>query len=119
LIRVSLTGGRGPDAFLFETPGEFGKQRFDTVTDFKPNTGDTVALAQEVFNGTSTVRFRAANGKKETRTAAATNRNIIYNQKTGMVYFNENGKKPGWGYGGEFVKLLGAPEIGRDDFTVL
>lgn len=114
-----LTGRGGPDAFLFETPGEFGKQSFDAVADFMSNKGDTVALAQEAFNGISTVRFQAANGKKETRIAAATNRNIIYNQKTGMLYFNENGRKPGWGDGGEFVKLLGAPEIGSGDFAVV
>lgn len=114
-----LTGNGGPDAFLFETLGEFGKQSFDIVTDFNPAEGDRLALAQEVFNGITRIKFQAVNGRLGAKEAAATNKNIVYDQRSGTVYFNANGSKSGWGDGGEFVKLLGAPEIGKGDFAIV
>ena len=42
----------------------------------------------------------------------------MYDDKKGLLYFNENGKQKGWGDGGLFARL-GAPELGADDFTVV
>ena len=39
-------------------------------------------------------------------------------EKKGLLYFNENGKQKGWGDGGLFAKLQGAPELGSSDFTI-
>ena len=43
----------------------------------------------------------------------------MYDEKKGLLYFNENGKEKGWGDGGLFAKLQGAPELGTEDFTVV
>ena len=45
--------------------------------------------------------------------------NLIYDEKKVILYFNENGKEKGWGDGGLFVKLQGAPELGAEDFTIV
>ncbi len=114
-----MTGGGGSDAFVFETPGEFGKKKADTITDFRPEEGDKIAIAKEIFSQVSRIKLDTATGKQETKTAASTNKNFIYDDKSGILYFNENGSKAGFGNGGEFAKLLGAPEIGKGDLVLL
>mgnify|MGYP006220066029 FL=1 len=47
------------------------------------------------------------------------NKDIVFDEKKGLLYFNENGKQKGWGDGGLFAKLQGAPELGADDFTIV
>jgi hypothetical protein len=113
-----MTGGGGADAFIFETPGEFGKQKRDTITDFNPEEGDKVTIASDAFDGINKIKFKAVNGKEELINAASSKKIFIYNEKKGMLYFNENGKKDGFGDGGEFAKLLGAPDLGKEDFVL-
>lgn len=114
-----MTGGRGPDAFLFETPGEFGKQKRDTITDFNPDEGDKVAISSDAFDGINKIKFKAVNGKDDLNDAASTKKILIYNEKNGKLYFNENGKRDGFGDGGEFAKLLGTPDLGKEDFVLI
>ena len=114
-----MTGGGGPDAFLFETPGEFGRQSADVVTDFNPDEGDVFAVSQEAFSGLTRISFKSVSGKREAKRQGRSNKNFIYDEKKGMLYYDSNGKKNGWGDGGEFAQLLGAPEIGKSDFVIL
>lgn len=113
------TGGGGPDAFLFETPGEFGKQNADVVTDFSPEDGDVLAVSQEAFSGLNRIKFTSVSGKRQAKQAGRTNKNFIYDERKGMLYYDGNGKKNGWGDGGEFVQLLGSPEIGKPDIAIV
>jgi Ca2+-binding RTX toxin-like protein len=114
-----MTGGGGSDAFVFETPGEFGKKKADTITDFRPEEGDKIAIAKETFSEVSRIKLDTATGKQEVRSAASTNKNFIYDDKSGILYFNENGRKAGFGNGGEFAQLLGAPDISKGDLVLL
>jgi hypothetical protein len=114
-----MTGGGGPDAFLFETHGEFGKESSDTVTDFDPDKGDKMVISKDAFEGVNKVKLDVASGKKDAKNSASSNKTFIYDEKSGVLYFNENGKKDGFGDGGEFVKLLGAPELSKSDFVIV
>jgi hypothetical protein len=114
-----MTGGGGPDAFIFETPGEFGKNNRDVITDFNPNQGDKLVIASDAFEGITKVKLKVATGKKDAANAGSSNQTFIYDNKTGILYFNENGKKDGFGDGGEFVRLLGAPELGKGDLILM
>ena len=114
-----MTGGGGPDAFLFETPGEFGKKSSDTVTDFDPDEGDKMVISKDAFEGVNKVKLDVASGKKDAKISASSNKTFIYDEKSGVLYFNENGKKDGFGDGGEFVKLLGATELSKSDFVIV
>ena len=114
-----MTGGGGPDAFLFETPEEFGKKSLDIVTDFNPGEGDKVVISKDAFDGVKKIRLDVASGKKDVKNSASSNKTFIYDEKSGVLYFNENGKKDGFGNGGEFVKLLGAPDIENRDFVII
>jgi len=114
-----MTGGGGPDAFIFETAGEFGKQNADVITDFNADQGDRIVIASEAFDGATKIRFKSVTGKKEIRRVTRSNTNFIYDDKTGMLYYDANGKKNGFGPGGEFTQLLGAPEIGKTDLVIV
>ena len=114
-----MTGGGGPDAFIFETAGEFGKQNADVITDFNADQGDRIVIASEAFDGATKIRFKSVTGKKEVRRVTKSNTNFIYDDKTGMLYYDANGKKNGFGPGGEFTQLLGAPEIGKTDLVIV
>jgi subtilisin family serine protease len=114
-----MTGGGGADAFLFETVGEFGRRSIDTITDFNPSEGDKITLSREVFGEISRISFTAAAGRGQARQMDNTNKNVIYDNKSGILYFNENGKKDGWGDGGEFAKLVGSLDLSRTDFALI
>lgn len=114
-----MSGGRGSDVFLFEAPNEFGKQSLDIITDFDPQEGDKVAVSGDVFGGVTKVKLDVASSKKEVKKSARTKNNFIYDERKGFLYFNENGRRKGFGDGGEFARLLGTPEIDRSDFEIL
>ena len=57
-------------------------------------------------------------GKKSTK-ASKTDITFIYDNKKGHLFYNENGNKKGFGDGGLFVTLKGAPELGVSDFTIV
>lgn len=114
-----MTGGSGPDAFLFENPGEFGKQRADIITDFDYEDGDLIAISQESMSGLSRIKFISVTGKQQAKQAGLSNKNFVYDEKNGMLYYDGNGKNNGWGEGGEFARLLGAPEIGKSDIVIV
>lgn len=117
--RDSLTGNAGADGFGFDSATEFGKNYRDVVTDFDSSEGDKIILVRTAFAGVDNVRLRSVSGKKNARQASSSSKKFVYDDRRGILYFNENGKKNGWGDGGEFVKLLGAPEIGKADFAIV
>ena len=60
----NLVGGGGADAFLFETPGEFGKQKRDSIFDFDSNEGDKIVISTDSFNGVGKAKLKVVNEKK-------------------------------------------------------
>jgi Ca2+-binding RTX toxin-like protein len=87
----TLTGGGGLDYFFFDTTP--GAGNIDTITDYSIVEDDTIYLSDKVFGAlqTSYVRsltadeFRIGSGPKD-----AGDR-IIYNDKTGAVYYDPDG----------------------------
>jgi len=119
LGKDQITGGKGPDAFIFEIAREFGKQKYDIITDFSLTDGDKVVISIEAFTGVTQVALKTVSGKKEIKSASKGNNNLIYDRASGLLYFDSNGKKSGWGDGGGFIRLMGAPEIGKSDFVIV
>jgi hypothetical protein len=116
----NLTGGGGADAFVFEIPGEFGAKKKDIIVDFKPAKGDIILIAREILEEKpGKLSFVSADNKSQLRRVSKAGKMFVYHEKTGLLYYDANGKKPGWGEGGEFAKLLGAPEISRNDFVLM
>ncbi|MEO1146538.1 MAG: S8 family serine peptidase [Cyanobacteria bacterium J06638_22] len=114
-----LTGGRGRDRFVLNPPG----RGVDRVTDFVSGT-DKIVLSKAAFaNLTSGVgagfsqtgEFASvrSNGAIATQSAL-----IVYNESTGQVFYNANGRAPGLGAGGAVAVLSGAPNLTANDFLL-
>ena len=114
-----LKGGEGADGFLFQDPEGFGKKEADKVKDFDPEEGDSVLVDKDIFDLGKKVKLKVVTGKKASKNASNSKEDFIYDDNKGLLYFNENGKEDGWGDGGLFVKLKGAPELAASDFTIV
>ena len=114
-----LVGNGGQDVFLFNTPGQFGLELADLIRDFKREPGEKIGLARDAFPGVSAVRFLAVKGAKRLKRASKTSNNFIYERTSGSLYFNSNGTKAGFGDGGVFAILQGAPQLVRPDLQLL
>ena len=114
-----LKGGKGADGFLFNQPGGFGNKHVDLIKDFGSNEGDSLLLDNDVFSLGKKIKIKSFRSKNKVKKAAKSKNDFVYDEKKGLLYFNENGKQKGWGDGGLFAKLQGTPELGADDFTVV
>ena len=113
-----LKGGDGADGFLFST-NEFGNKKADLIKDFDPDEGDSIVIKQDIFNISSKIKVKRVRGKSKAIKAAKSKSDFIYDNKNGLLYFNEDGKDMGWGNGGLLAKLQGKPDLFADDFTIV
>ena len=114
-----LKGGKGADGFLFDQSGGFGSKHLDQIKDFDSDEGDSILVDKDVFGLGKKIKLKSYSSKNKVKKAAKSNNDFVYNEKKGLLYFNENGIQKGWGDGGLFAKLQGAPELGADDFTIV
>jgi hypothetical protein len=111
----TLTGGAGVDQFDFGAGKCFAASSLgiDTITDF---TNDFIRLEQVTFGPikASDIQIVANDA------AAAFSQGLItYSQGTGNLFFNENGAKAGFGEGGQFATLTGAPQLVAQNFVIV
>ena len=57
--------------------------------------------------------------KKKSKQASKLDVDFVYDKRKGLLYFNEDSMEKGWGDGGLFAKLIGAPQFDADDFTII
>ena len=114
-----IKGGKGADGFLFKEPNGFGKQQADKIKDFKPDENDSILVDKNTFNLKKKATLLITKGKKKTNKASTQNADFLYDEGKGLLFFNQNGNEKGWGDGGLFAKLQGAPELGASDFTII
>jgi Ca2+-binding RTX toxin-like protein len=104
---------------VFENPGQFGKDNADIITDFRRADGDKIVIARDLLSDTKKASLESVAGKNNVNKAGRTSKSLIYDNKNGALYFNENGKESGFGDGGQLAKLLGAPAIGIEDIIIV
>ena len=117
--RDNIRGGGGADGFLFQDRNHFGKKEQDTIVDFNPERGDSLLIDGDIFDLGSNHRLKKVKNMKKAKRKDNSKADFIYEEKRGYLWYNENGKEDGWGDGGVFVKLKGAPELGLSDFTIV
>ncbi len=126
-----LTGGTGADRFLYNTSAAFATSAVgvDTITDFNRSQGDKIVLDKTTFNAISS---NAGNGFSNASDFRAINldlfqltilegissASIVYDAVNGRLFYNQNGTSPGFGSGGQFATLTGAPTLTANDFIV-
>ena len=93
------------------SPSKFKKKTADKITDFNPST-DTLKIDTDSFDIDSSATFAAGKNKKVVKKQLAKlDVDLLYDQKKGGLYFNENGTDKGFGDGGIIAILKGAPEL--------
>ena len=115
----NFTGGDNADGFMFDSNSDFGKKAADKIQDFDADEGDHIMLDKATFGLGKKLKFKSVSGRAEANDAADTKKQIIYDEKKGRLYFNENGSEDGWGDGGYFAKLSGAPELVSNSFMIV
>ena len=108
----SLTGtAKAADLLVFANAPSFGKENADTITNFNPKEKDKLQIQLSQFGADAAGTFKIAKNPKALTKALATSTDFIYLKSRGELYYNENGKQPGFGDGGIFAILEGKPNI--------
>ncbi len=118
-----LIGGVGADFFLYNTNAEFTATAvgIDTITDFNGSEGDKIVLDKTTFGAIASVAgtgLSNTNDFQVTNLAGASTAIIVYNPLSGQLFYNQNGSTPGFGSGGLFATLTGAPTLTASDFIL-
>jgi Ca2+-binding RTX toxin-like protein len=124
----TLTGGGGSDRFLFDTGAAFNAATIgnDTITDFTKFflTFDKIVLDQTTFTALTSASGNGFSVPAEFATvgsdaaAATSGAKIVYNFANGSLFYNTNGTLSGFGTGGQFATLTGAPGLVATDFAI-
>ena len=80
------------------------------------------ADASYSVEGTDAGSFAIASNKKELKELMKSDADVVYDEKKGKLYLNDNGTAKGWGkkkLGGLIAKFKGKPELSADHFDGL
>ena len=135
----TLVGGAGADIFLYNTNAAFNGSAIgvDTISDFNRSQGDKILLDKTTFSAfplllSETLRERVAVGIASTPGTGFSNKSdfqittsagtstakIVYDAVSGQLFYNQNGSAAGFGNGGLFATLSGAPTLTASDFVL-
>src|SRR4028118_1977342 len=126
----TLTGGSGTDRFLFNTA--LPTAGVDRITDFRGISDDKIVLAKSVFSALDTpaagnvlhpTDFAVINvdAAAEVEAAGYKGTEIVYNRRTGNLFYNPNNNTIGFGIGGgRFATIVGSRDnLSNTDFLVV
>ncbi|MBD2517377.1 FG-GAP repeat protein [Nostoc sp. FACHB-973] len=118
-----LIGGVGADFFAYNSDGEFTTAVFgqDTITDFNSSEGDKIVLDKTTFSAITSavgIGFSNTNDFQITNLAGTSTATIVYDSVSGQLFYNQNGSAAGFGSGGLFATLTGAPTLTASNFLL-
>ncbi|MEH2286985.1 hypothetical protein [Nostoc sp.] len=124
-----LTGGEGVDRFLYNTDAAFDSTDvgLDSINGFygvffaATTQSDKIVLDKTTFNTITSVPgigFSNESDFEITSSAGTSTAKIVYDPVSGQLFYNENGSTAGFGSGGLFVTLSGAPILKASDFII-
>ncbi|MEH2286984.1 hypothetical protein [Nostoc sp.] len=116
----TLVGGAGADRFLYN--GYISRDTI-TISDFNSSEGDKIVLDKTSFSAIDftpgTGFFSYPSDFQVTNLGQASTAKIVYNPVTGQLFYNPNRSADGFGNGGQFATLVGAPNLSASDFIGL
>ncbi|MBN3925715.1 tandem-95 repeat protein, partial [Nostoc sp. NMS4] len=118
-----LIGGVGADFFLYNSNADFTTTvvGVDTITDFNSSQGDKIILDKSTFSALASAAgtgFNNTNDFQITNLAGTSTAKIVYDPVSGQLFYNQNGSVAGFGSGGLFATLTGAPTLTASDFVL-
>ena len=114
----SLTGDAGADEFLFNTSVPFisADLGVDTLEDFVSGS-DRIGLGRVTFGLTDlSTEFALVRSDGAAETSGAL---IVFNTVNGSMFYNADGNSAGFGSGGQFATLTGAPALAASDLFIV
>ncbi|MBN3991121.1 MAG: FG-GAP repeat protein [Nostoc sp. NMS2] len=114
-----LSGGVGADFFVYNSNADF--VGVDAIADFKSSEGDKIVLSKTTFSAITSAAgtgFSNASDLKITSSAASSTAKIVYDSVSGELFYNQNGSAAGFGSGGLFATLTGAPTLTASNFVL-
>lgn len=102
---------------IISAPNKFSKKLAKRFNRFDP-LEDQIEIDSDSFKfQNNSASFADGKNKKAVKAILAKQDfDLLYDQKTGCLYFNENGSDPGFGNGGLIAILKGAPELNANNF---
>ncbi|MBN3896731.1 MAG: FG-GAP repeat protein [Nostoc sp. NOS(2021)] len=117
-----LVGGAGADSFVYNTSAAFNCSAIglDTISDFNSSEGDKIVLDKTTFSAIGSVAGNGFSKKSDFKitSSATSTAKILYDAISGQLFYNQNGSAAGFGSGGLFATLTGAPNLTASDFIV-
>jgi serralysin len=124
-----LIGGTGNDFFIYNTDAAFARADVgqDIISDFNRSQGDKIALDKTTFTALSSAPGNGLVANDFAGTldilgisvlADLQSAKIVYDPTNGSLYYNQNGNSAGFGSGGLFATVSGAPALAASDFIV-
>ena len=118
-----LIGGAGADRFLYNTDAAFALTAVgvDAISDFNSSEGDKIILDKTTFNAITSAAGTGFSNKSDfqiTSSAGTRTAKIVYDPVSGQLFYNQNGSATGFGSGGLFATLTGAPTLTASDFVL-
>ena len=105
--------------YKLDTPAKFNKKSAEKITNFNPST-DTLGIDTDSFGLDSSANFTSGKNKKAVKKKLINQEfDFLYDEKKGGLYFNENGSDKGFGDGGIFAILKGAPDLTSDNLEFI
>ncbi|AUB43742.1 Ca2+-binding protein, RTX toxin-related (plasmid) [Nostoc flagelliforme CCNUN1] len=119
----TLVGGVGADRFLYNTDAAFARSAIGEVaiTDFQHYQGDKIVLDKTTFSAITSAAGTGFNNLSDfevTKKAGTSTAIIVYNPVSGQLLYNPQGNAAGFGSGGLFATLTGAPTLTASDFVL-
>ncbi|MEH2023985.1 beta strand repeat-containing protein [Nostoc sp.] len=119
----TLVGGSGADRFLYNTNAPFDSFTVgvDTISDFHSCEADKIVLELTTFNTISSAAGTGFSNKSDfqiTTSVGTSTAKIVYDAVSGQLFYNQNGSAAGFGSGGLFATLTGAPTLAASDFVL-
>ena len=97
---------------------EFNAQKVTKVSKSAAADPDASFTVEGIDGGT----FAIASTKKELKQLMKSDADVVYDERKGKLFLNDNGSKKGWGakkVGGLVAKFKGKPELSADHFDGL
>jgi Ca2+-binding RTX toxin-like protein len=112
-----LTGGNGGDSFVFSA--KVDASNVDTIADFRHDT-DILVLDDKIFTKLGNKLEKGEFYMKAGATKAHDKDDrIIYDSKTGKLYYDDDGNKNGGHEAVHFATLSTKPTIDHGDFRII
>ncbi len=118
-----LIGGIGTDFFIYNSNAEFTTTVIgvDTITDFNSSEGDKIVLDKTTFGAIASATGTGLSNPNDfqiTNLAGTSTAKIVYDPVIGQLFYNQNASAAGFGSGGLFATLTGAPTLTASDFVL-